>query len=387
MRRHTLLAALALAVVSSGPLAAVQAPATRLMTVRDTQNFVAVGSPAISPDGQWVLYTRAVRDWDDAQLRTRTHIWRVKIDGTDARQLTFGASNTTSPAWFPDGKRMAFLSSRPPATGAAPAAGAAAGGDGAGNQVFMMHTDGGEAWQATKHEGGVSSFSIAPDGRTIILTAQDPLTADDQRRQRDRDDAEVVDERFRWTHLWSFNVESGKSERVTRGDFVVSDPQWSPDSQRIAYVTRPTTKVDDSAWSDVWVTDLAGNTKKFFDNPGPDASPRWSPDGRTLAVVSSDRPGNTQWYSKLYLFPAEGGAPKVLLKDFDLDFTTPIWAPDGRIVYWSTGQGTKVALFGVDVATGELTTTRAPMAGVNGASQLSKDGSTWVFSHNTGAMT
>lgn len=387
MRRHTLLAALALAVVSSGPLAAVQAPATRLMTVRDTQNFVAVGSPAISPDGQWVLYTRAVRDWDDAQLRTRTHIWRVKIDGTDARQLTFGASNTTSPAWFPDGKRMAFLSSRPPATGAAPAAGAAAGGDGAGNQVFMMHTDGGEAWQATKHEGGVSSFSIAPDGRTIILTAQDPLTADDQRRQRDRDDAEVVDERFRWTHLWSFNVESGKSERVTRGDFVVSDPQWSPDSQRIAYVTRPTTKLDDSAWSDVWVTDLAGNTKKFFDNPGPDASPRWSPDGRTLAVVSSDRPGNTQWYSKLYLFPAEGGAPKVLLKDFDLDFTTPIWAPDGRIVYWSTGQGTKVALFGVDVATGELTTTRAPMAGVNGASQLSKDGSTWVFSHNTGAMT
>ncbi len=386
MRRHTLLAALALAVVSSGPLTAVQTPAPRLMAVRDTQNFVAVGSPAISPDGQWVLYTRAVRDWDDAQLRTRTHIWRVKIDGTDARQLTFGAANTTSPAWFPDGKRIAFLSSRPPATGA-PATGAAAGAEAAGNQVFLMYTDGGEAWQATKHEGGVSSFSIAPDGRTLILTAQDPLTADDRRRTRDRDDAEVVDERFRWTHLWSFNVESGKSERVTRGDFVVSDPQWSPDSRRIAYVTRPTTKVDDSAWSDVWVTDLAGNTKKFFDNPGPDASPRWSPDGRTLAVVSSDRPGNTQWYSKLYLFPAEGGTPKVLLKDFDLDFGTPMWAPDGRIVYWSTGQGTKVALFGVDVATGELTTTRAPLAGVNGAWQLSKDGSTWVFSHNTGALT
>lgn len=387
MRRHILLAALALAVASSGPLAAIQTPTPRLMTVRDTQNFVAVGSPAISPDGQWVLYTRAVRDWDDAQLRTRTHIWRVKIDGTDARQLTFGAANTTSPAWFPDGKRIAFLSSRPPTTGAAPAGGAAAGGEGGGNQVFMMYTDGGEAWQATKHEGGVSSFSIAPDGRALILTAQDPLTADDRRRQRDRDDAEVVDERFRWTHLWSFDVESGKSERVTRGDFVVSDPQWSPDSGRIAYVTRPTTKVDDSAWSDVWVTDLAGNTKKFFDNPGPDASPRWSPDGRTLAVVSSDRPGNTQWYSKLYLFPAEGGAPKVLLKDFDLNVGTPMWAPDGRIVYWSTGQGTKVALFGVDVATGELTTTRAPMSGVNGAWQLSNDGSTWVFSHNTGALT
>lgn len=386
MRRYPLLAAFTFTALISAPLVATQAQPLRLMSVRDAQNFVSVGSPAISPDGQWVLYTRAVRDWDDAQLRTRTHIWRVKIDGTDGRQLTFGASNTTSPAWFPDGKRIAFLSSRPPASGSAPAAGSEAGTAG-GNQVFMMYTDGGEAWQATKHEGGVSSFSIAPDGRTLILTAQDPLTADDRRRQRERDDAEVVDERFRWTHLWSFDVESGKSERVTKGDFVVSDPQWSPDSRRIAFVTRPTTKVDDSAWSDVWVTDLAGNARKFFDNPGPDAAPRWSPDGRTLAVVSTDRPGNTQWYSKLYLFPAEGGAPKILLRDFDLDVTTPIWAPDGRIIYWSTTQGTKVALFGVDVTTGELTTTRAPMAGVNGAWQLSRSGDTWVFSHHTGAMT
>jgi dipeptidyl aminopeptidase/acylaminoacyl peptidase len=386
MRRQILLATLVVTFATSGPMAATDAQSTRLMTVRDTQNFVNVGSPAISPDGQWVLYTRAVRDWDDAQLRTRTHIWRVKIDGTDARQLTFGAANTTSPAWFPDGKRIAFLSSRPPAAGAAPSAGAAAGSDG-GNQVFLMYTDGGEAWQATKHEGGVAGFSISPDGQTLILTAQDPLTADDRRRTRDRDDAEVVDERFRWTHLWSFNVASSKSERVTRGDMVVSDPQWSPDSRRVAYVTRPTTRVDDSALSDVWVTDLAGNTRKIFDNPGPDASPRWSPDGRTLAITASERAGNTQWYSKLYLFPAEGGTPKVLLRDFDLNVGTPIWAPDGRIVYWSTGQGTKVALFGVDVTTGELTTTRAPMAGVNGAWELSHDGSTWVFSHNTGALT
>ncbi len=388
MRRYRLLAAFALVFITSGPLVATQTQATRLMTVRDTQNFVNVGSPAISPDGQWVLYTRAVRDWDDAQLRMRTHIWRVKIDGTEARQLTFGASNTSSPSWFPDGKRIAFLSSRPPATGAAPAAGGTApAGDAAANQVFMMYTDGGEAWQATTHEGGVSGFSIAPDGRTVILTAEEPLSADDRRRQRERDDAEVVDERFRWTHLWSFDVESRKIARITTGDFVVSDPQWSPDSRRVAFVTRPTTKIDDSAWSDVWVTDLAGTARKLFDNPGPDASPRWSPDGRTLAVVSSDRPGNTQWYSKLYLFPAEGGTPQILLRDFDLNVGTPMWAPDGRIIYWSTGQGTKVALFGVDVATGELTTTRAPMAGVNGAWQLSNDGSTWVFSHHTGALT
>ena len=172
----------------------------RLMTVRDTQNFVNVGSPAISPDDKWVLYTQTVRDWNDAQLRTRTHIWRVRMDGTGARQLTFGEANTTSPAWFPDGSKIAFLSSRP--TGAASTTSTQPGGntegEGPGNQVFFMYTDGGEAWAATKHEGGVSTFSISPDGKKLLFLAQDALTSEDRRRRRERDDAVVVDETFRW---------------------------------------------------------------------------------------------------------------------------------------------------------------------------------------------
>jgi dipeptidyl aminopeptidase/acylaminoacyl peptidase len=354
------------------------------MTVKDTQNFVSVGSPAISPDDQWVLYTRAVRDWDDAQLRTRTHIWRVRIDGTNARQLTFGDANTTSPDWFPDGSRIAFLSSRGGSAPAGQAQQAGADSEGGGNQVFFMYTDGGEAWAATKHEGGVSSFSISPDGKKLLFTAQDPLSADERRRRRERDDAVVVDETFRWTHLWVFDIESGKETRLTQGSFVVSDPQWSPDSRAIAYVSRPTTKVDDGHWADVWIADLEGKTRKFHENAGPDTSPRWSPDGRTLAVASKPQSGNTQWYDKLHLFPATGGTPKVLLKDFDLDFGTPIWARDGRTIYWSTGQGTRSALFGIDTVTGELTTTKAPAPGVSGNWQLSHDNNTWVFSNSTG---
>ncbi len=354
----------------------------RLMTVRDAQNMANVGSPAISPDGKWVLYTRTMRDWNDAQLRTRTYIWRVGIDGTRARQLTFGDANATSPQWFPDGSRIAFSSSRAaaaPAGGAAPAAG-----EGAGSQIHVMYTDGGEAWPLTKHEGGLSSFSISPDGKSVLFLAQDPLTADERRRQRDRDDAVVVDESFRFTHLWVADAETGKAKRVTSGKFVVSEPQWSPDSKTIAFVSRPNTKVDDSAIADVWVTDLDGKARKFFENPGPDTSPRWSPDGRFLAVASKPQAGNTQWYDKLYLFPAAGGAPRVLLQNFDLDFSAPIWSPDGKLIYWSTGQGTRTSLFGVDIASGELSTTRAPMSGVSGGYQLSADGSTWVFTRSHG---
>jgi dipeptidyl aminopeptidase/acylaminoacyl peptidase len=386
MTRHRLFAVVVVVASLVPPVLAEQAPAgakPRLMTVRDAQNMASVGSPAISPDGKWVLYTRTVRDWNDAQLRTRTHIWRVGIDGTRARQLTFGEANTGSPQWFPDGTKIAFTSSRaaaPAAAGAAPPAGA----EGAANQVHVMYTDGGEAWALTKHEGGVSGFSISPDGKSILFLAQDPLTADDRRRQRERDDAVIVDETFRFTHLWIADAETGRTKRLTQGKFVVSEPQWAPDSRTIAFVSRPNTKIDDAAIADVWVTDVEGKARKFFENPGPDSNPRWSPDGRYLAVASKPQPGNTQWYDKLHLFPAAGGAPRVLLQNFDLDFGAPIWSPDSKLIYWSTGQGTRTALFGVDIATGELTTTRAPMSGVSGGYQLSRDGTIWVFTRNHG---
>jgi dipeptidyl aminopeptidase/acylaminoacyl peptidase len=389
MNRHLPLTIVACGLLSlvAPPLGATseQSATPRRMTVKDTQNFVTVGAPAISPNDQWVLYTRTMRDWDDAQLRTKTHIWRVKIDGTAGRQLTFGDANTTSPAWFPDGSKIAFLSQRAPAAtgGTTQASGDA---DGPGSQVFFMYTDGGEAWQATKHDGGIASFAISPDGKKLLFTARDPLTVEDRRRRRERDDAEVVDETFRWTHLWVFDIDTAKYTRLTQGNFVVSDPQWAPDSTTIAYVTRPTTKIDDGHWADVWVTSPGGTPRRLYDNAGPDTSPRWSPDGKTLAIASKKQTGNTQWYDKLHLFPAGGGAPKVLLQDFDLDFSGPIWSPDGKVIFWSTGQGTRTNLFGVDLATGELATTRAPMNGVTGGYELSHDGTTWVFSQNSGTQ-
>ena len=63
--------------VSASALTA-QETGPRLMTAKDTQAFTNVGSPRISPDDQWVLYTRSLRDWDDEELgRTNTHMARA----------------------------------------------------------------------------------------------------------------------------------------------------------------------------------------------------------------------------------------------------------------------------------------------------------------------
>ena len=208
--------------------------APRFMTARDTLSFVGVGAPAISPDDQWVLYTRTVRDFDDAQWRQRTHIWRVKIDGTGARQLTFGNDNTTSPEWFPDGTKIAFLSSRAAATprppqesGRARRAGAAPRSRG---QVFFMYTDGGEAWPATKHETAITSFSISPDGKKLLLTAQDPLTPRIAAASASATTPRSWTRRSAGRTSGCSTSSPARRNALTTGKFVVSDPQWAPDS-------------------------------------------------------------------------------------------------------------------------------------------------------------
>ncbi len=344
----------------------------RVLSAEDTLRINSVGGGRISPDDQWVLYTKSIRDMEDEELSRTTHVWRVNIDGTQRRQLTHGKDSASSPAWFPAGGQIAFLSSR--------------GEDDEGNQVFFMYTDGGEAWQATEHEGGVSQFSISPDGTKVLFTSRDPLSEEEEKKRKMKDDAEVVDAEFRMTHLWVFDIESGEEKRLTEGELTVGDPQWSPDSSRIAYVTRPTPKVDDASHSDIWVVDVAaGEPRKLHDNIGPDVSPRWSPDGSKIAFGANTYEGTSTWYQSLYVIPAEGGEPEIYLEDFNLNFGTPIWSRDGRSVFWSTGQGTTINLFSIDLSSSEVETYAVPN-GANGGWELSHDGTRWVYSHSSGEV-
>jgi dipeptidyl aminopeptidase/acylaminoacyl peptidase len=375
--------------------AALQAPvpaSPRVLSSRDTLRLSQVSSPRLSPDGAWVLYTQATRDMEDKEMKMVTQIWRTRLDGTERRQMTQGEQSSTSPAWLPDGKRFAFLSSRGKTSPGETEGGER--GEGPKSQVFFIYADGGEAWQVTDHAEGVRSFEISPDGKKILFTALDPLSKEEKQKRKDKDDAEVVDEKFRMTHLWVYDLDKKEETRLTEGAFTVSDPQWAPDSRRAAYVTRPTPKVDDGWNSDIWVLDLATKkARQLYENPGSDQSPRWSPDGKTIAFASDPHTGTNTWYKKLYLVSVENGggganAPRILLKDFDRDFGTPIWAPDGKTVYWSTGDGTSICLFSVDVESRPGSDASVPVRkietprGLNFQWEISRSGKSWAWVHS-----
>ena len=337
----------------------------------DTLRINGAGSPRISPNGKWVLYTLTVRDMEDEEMKASTHIWRVRVDGTERRQMTFGDANCSSPTWCPCGKKIAFLSPRGKA--------------GSKSQIHFLRMDGGEAWKVFDHKEGIQSFRISPDGQKILFVARDALSEEEEEKRKQKDDAEVVDETFRWSHVWIYDMASKQADPITEGNFVASDPRWSPDAKRIAYVRRPNTKNDESWNTDIWVADLATKSSiKLYENPGADSSPRWSPDGKSIAFSSSPHSTTTTMYSKLYIIPAQGGSPKVFLEDFDRNFGAPIWSPDGKSIYWSTGDKTTINMFLVDLQSGSVGKLTPPRGG-NFSFDLSVDGSRWVWSHRPGS--
>jgi dipeptidyl aminopeptidase/acylaminoacyl peptidase len=336
----------------------------KLLTAVDLLKVHGVSAPRISPDASRVAYTVSeIKMEKDKEWKSVTHIWVIPTGGGKARQYTRGEKSATAPEWSPDGTMIAFLTDREK--------------DGE-RQVWMMMANGGEAWAVTSHKGGVSGFRFSPDGKRLVLTAVDQPNKDEEDRKKVKDDTIVMDRDIKMSHLWLFDVDKKEEKRLTEGAFTVGDPQWSPDGTRITYVTRPTPKADDGGLSDIWmVTVTNGEKKKIVGDEGSSDSARWSPNGERIAYGGNPDGGSGVSTTFLYLVPAAGGPPKQLTAKFDLNAGTPIWARDGKMIYFSTNVLQANEVFAVEVGTGAVKQL-TKRGGLTGITEISRDGKTLV---------
>ena len=124
----------------------------RAFALDDLYRVKGVGEPAISPDGRTVVYTVSTNDWA-AKKRTAA-LWRTDADGGNPRQITSGEALDEHPAFSPDGKTLAFVSTR---TGEP--------------QLFFLPLAGGEAEQRTRFPDGISRPAFSKDGRFVVFAA------------------------------------------------------------------------------------------------------------------------------------------------------------------------------------------------------------------------
>ena len=348
-----------------------EAPAPRakdgkkLLTALDLMKINSVSAPRISPDGTRVAYTVSETKMEkDKEWKNVTQVWVVPINGGKTRQYTRGDKSASAPEWSPDGNMIAFLTDREK--------------DGE-RQVWMMMADGGESWAVTSHKGGVSGFRLSPDSKQLLLTATDQPNKDEEDRKKVKDDTMVIDHDIKMTHLWLFDIAKKEEKRLTEGNFTVSDPQWSPDGTRVTYTTRPTPKADDGALSQLWMITIASGEKKRVGDVASSDNARWSPDGKVIAFVGDPDggPGPSTTYLYLtYVGPSQLET-RQLTRNFDLSVGTPVWARDGKTIYFSTNAHEAIEVYSAEVASGTVKQLTS-RGGSIGITEISRDGKTVV---------
>src|SRR5579872_1910131 len=267
-------------------IASATAHANRGVTPEDHFAFHFLSDAHISPDGRQVAYVMTVVD--QQRNRRNSSIWMVATDGrSSSRRLTSDNVNSTSPRWSPDGFVLAFLSNRtadptppsPPAGNpSTPAARVEA--EGARPQIFVLSMSGGEAQTVSHLKNGVTSFQWSPDGKHFVALSRAGPSDDVSPNARKSDvrhykhisykfnDTGWYDDRR--SHLWTVDATTGQDQQLTSGeDWNDLDPQWSPDSTRIAFVSdRTGHEYDGSRNHDVWVIAANGGPlTKISDHP------------------------------------------------------------------------------------------------------------------------
>jgi dipeptidyl aminopeptidase/acylaminoacyl peptidase len=332
----------------------ISAQTPRPMTFDDVMALKTVGATAISPNGKMIAYTLSYADLKENERRTE--IWIVSASGAAPRRFTSG-KNDISPQWSPDGQWIAFISTRGTGESAKP-------------QIYLISPFGGEAEKLTDSKTGVASFTWSPDGKRIAYVAQVPLTEAEEKKQKDKDDAQVVDANFRFTRLWVIDLGARKAVEIVKDNLVISDPQFSPDGKRISYTAHPTPKADDGSLSDIYITsaDGSGAPRRLRDNPGPDSNARWSPDGKWISFSSRDAGNGVLGFPGLHIISADGGAPRAVAPNFDRSVSPATWSRDGATLYFTSAHRTTSQLFSVPVTGGEARMISSGDAIISGAS-------------------
>jgi len=333
------------------------------LTIDDLYRQESISDLTVSPRGDEAVY---VRNWYDAsQPGRRTALWRVGGETGRAEPLEAGEPDGRMPVYSPDGARLAFVSSRS-VDGVLPYRSVPTYSDPTGG-LWIVEREG-AGFAKPKQAGndylkpqvltdgfyGRIRFTPQGDGLVAVAGISRLVGEDEIRRRLDGKLHPVFDDQGEGYEGYSPSAVlfHGDDARAP-GPLLVADakrpiwygdPQWTPDGKQIILHANRSDDQESVRYSinknyDLWRFDHeyatsppADDLTQLTTNPGPDVSPRVSPDGKHVLYLSVPRNGPHMDVFNLCVLALdeEGAKPKVLINAHDAereDDGTPPFQP------------------------------------------------------------
>jgi TolB protein len=214
-----------------------------------TQNYSINLSPAWAPDGKRIAFT--------SYLKRNPDLYLIDLDGKNLHRLSYYPGLNASPSWSPDGKQIALMM-----------------GMEGKSDIFLIDANGGNPKKLTKSHGNEASPSWSPDGKWIAF----------------------VSDRSGSPQIYVMAKDGSEVRRLTYEGNYNTNPSWSPKGDRIAFCGRVGGRFN------IFTIAIDGSgLQRLTSDSGNNESPTWSPDGRYIAF-SSNRTGG----SKIFVMNANG---------------------------------------------------------------------------------
>ena len=305
------------------------------ITLNDLYLLNEISSIDVSHSAKQIAYS--VSSVDEKKDSYRNDIWLLDINKNKEKILIKGRPWVGKTKFSPDDSLLGYL---------APGRGQYS----EYQQIWTINTNYRTKRQLTKLKANINDFEWSPDGTQMILVA-DSISVDKKTKSSVQTQKPIVIDRYYFKedgkeflgderqHLHLLDIKSRTTRQLTKGTSNEILPSWSPDSKKIAYVTK-TGEMDRTNNYDVYVLEIdsTNNPIQLTTNLGADSSssrPQWSPDGKKIAYLHGGDPA-LLWYAlqELAVIDLDTKINSILTKELDRNVSSPQWSDDGQSIYF-----------------------------------------------------
>ncbi len=301
--------------------------AADLFQPKDIFSLEYASDPQISPDGKHIVY---IRNSNDIMVDSkRRSLWLIDAKTKQQSPLFSDEKQYSQPRWSPDGSKIAFVSNL---TGS--------------YQIHVHYLKHNRTAQVSQLQQSVSNLTWSPDGKLLAFSAKVAGKATSFAKMPAKpkgakwaEPVVVIDKAYYqadgrglikpgYNHIFVLPSDGGTPRQLTSGDFHHRGKMaWTSDGQAIVFSAN---RIKDWEYKrlegDLFQVSLKdGALTQLTNEPGKESTPAFSPNGKTLAYLSTSNALNPYRNAKLNLMNWANKSTKMIAKDFDRSIRSPQW--------------------------------------------------------------